>query len=314
MKNRILTQVVEPTSTGRCDVLACRLTGFSRSAVRGLFDHGCVCVNGETCTELATMLRAGDTLSIQYDPNRGYRAKKAAWDDRAFSIEYEDSQLLVVNKAAGVLTVPTAKGEVHTLAGRLSAYLSRSGRKKEAIIVHRLDREVSGLLVIAKSESVAQTLIAQFMERKPQRFYAAIVAGVMAEEAGTYQTHLGTRKNLDRYSTTPSSETELAVTHFTIQERLGDTTLIEVRLETGRRHQIRVHLAEAGHPLLGDSRYGIPSSQHPHWSSRRIALHARSLSIAHPQTGKELSFNTPLPIEMQKFLSAARRRRDKPQP
>jgi len=260
------------------------------------------------------MLQAGDTLSIQYDPNRGYRAKKVAWDDRAFSIEYEDSQLLVVNKAAGVLTVPTAKGEVHTLAGRLSAYLSRSGRKKEVIIVHRLDREVSGLLVIAKSESVAQTLIAQFMDRKPQRHYAAIVAGVMVEDAGTYQTHLGTRKNLDRYSTTPSSETEMAVTHFTVQERLNDTTLIEVRLETGRRHQIRVHLAEAGHPLLGDPRYAAPSSQHPHWTARRIALHAQSLCIAHPQTGKELSFNTPLPIEMQKFLSAARRRRDKPQP
>ncbi len=169
-------------------------------------------------------------------------------------------------------------------------------------LVHRLDREVSGLLVIAKSEMVARALIEQFQQHKPERRYAALVAGPVRAAQGTLKTYLATKKNLDRYSAPESAETELAITHFVVKRAWPDVTFLDVRLETGRRHQIRVHLAEAGHPVLGDPRYGRGAADHPHWPHRRLALHAQSLTFEHPTRFELLRFEAPLPAEMTRFL------------
>jgi 23S rRNA pseudouridine1911/1915/1917 synthase len=260
-------------------------------------------VNGIPCIDLGHPVADGDVVRIDYDPGQGYKPKKQEWDDRNFSILYEDDDLLVVDKAAGVLTVATDRGEPNTLETRVGVYLSHAGRKRNAFIVHRLDREVSGLLVIAKSYRVAEALIEQFKQHKPERVYVAIVAGKFRDDSGTIRSHLATGKNLDRFSAPESDETELAVTHYKVLQHLRDTTLLEVRLETGRRNQIRVHLSESRHPVLGDPRYGKKFARHPHWSSKRLALHAHTLEFEHPVTNERLTCESKLPIDMERFIA-----------
>lgn len=302
MPLQTLTAKVQPEQAGRCDLVVKTLTELSRSRIRGLFDCGCVRVNGRDCGDQGWRVGAGDLVTVCFDPHQGYKPKKPSWDDRTFDIVFEDDHLLIVNKAAGVLTVPTDHGEKNTLLQRVSHYISHSKRDRTACVVHRLDREVSGLLVMAKTESVAERLIEQFKRRKPERVYAAIVAGRVEKDADTIRTHLATRKNLDRFSAPPAANTELAITHYEVVRRMSDSTLLDIRLETGRRNQIRVHLAELGHPVLGDPRYGGEMSSHPRWVRRRMALHARTLGLEHPLSGKPLSFESPLPAAISKFL------------
>lgn len=271
-----------------------------------MIDHGCVSINGVRCGTVATPVAAGDVVSVRFDPTQRYREKKKRWDDRTFGIVFEDDDLIVVDKSAGSLTVPTDRNERNTLEDRVSVYLSHSRRKRQAWVVHRLDREVSGLLVFGKQEAIAERLIEQFKQRKPQRIYTAIVAGVIARDEGTFRSHLATGKNLDRYAAPPSSKTELAVTHYRVLRRMADTTLVEVKLETGKRNQIRVHFADAGHPVLGDPRYGTRKAKHPRWIRRRMALHATSLGFEHPVSGEAMAFESPLPAAFRKFLAGSR--------
>ena len=177
--------------------------------------------------------------------------------------------------------------------------------------MHRLDRGVSGLLVFGKSQIMADRLRDQFASRKPERLYNAIVAGKMKQTQGEFRSYLTTAKSLTRYSTNDPSAGELAVTHYQVLEYLADTTLVEVQLETGRRNQIRVHFSEAGHPVLGDPRYSPEEAQHAHWPHERIALHARTLGIANPETGVAMKFDLPLPPEMARFIEHGRPRFNK---
>jgi 23S rRNA pseudouridine1911/1915/1917 synthase len=306
MPIQTLSTKIEPPQVGRCDLVVQSLTSLSRSRVRGLFDHDCVSINGRVCKSTGEPVSQGDLVTVRFDPQQGYKEKKKAWDDRTFSLVFEDDHLVVVDKAAGVLTVPTDHGEKNTLVERVSHYISYSRPKRLACIVHRLDREVSGLLVMAKNETIAERLIEQFKDRKPERIYAAIVAGVVAKDSDTIQTHLATRKNLDRFSVPEAANTELAITHYVVVRRMMDTTLLNVRLETGRRNQIRVHLSELGHSVLGDPRYGGDVSDHPRWIRRRMALHAQTLGFEHPITGEPLKFESELPIAMVKFIRGSR--------
>lgn len=300
-----LVRAVESSDEGRCDLVVRALTGLSRSRIRGLFDHACVRVNAQVCKEMGASVRVGDRVEVTFDPEHGYKPKRPVWEDHAFTVQFEDAQLLVVEKAAGVLTVPSERGESNTLVERLSRYLGHGRGGRRVHLVHRLDRDVSGLLVVAKNEVVAHALIAQFQEHKPQRCYAAIVFGCLRTAAGTIRTHLATGKNLDRYSALESAETEFAVTHYEVQKQWAEVTYLQVHLETGRRHQIRVHLAELGHPVLGDTRYGRHTAAHPNWPHRRLALHAQSLAFEHPLRHELLRFETPLPAEMSRFLRQA---------
>lgn len=297
-----LSQQVDATSIGRVDLVVRQMVNVSRSQVKGLIDHECVRVNGHLCRSPATTVDEGDWVTIDYDPSRRYHEKRKQWDDRAFDVVYEDDHLIVVDKVAGTLTIPTDNNERNTLIERVTVYLSHSRKRREASLVHRLDREVSGLLVFGKQPQVAEALIEQFRERKPERVYTAIVAGLLAQDSGTFTSHIATAKNLDRYVTKPSKETEMAITHFRVLKRLADTTLVEVQLETGKRNQIRVHFANAGHPVLGDPRYKKKEAKHPRWEHKRIALHAQRLGFIHPATGEPVQFESAIPSAMQKFL------------
>jgi 23S rRNA pseudouridine1911/1915/1917 synthase len=311
---------------GRIDRVVQELTGRSRADVRGLFDHDCVRLNGEVCIESGMRVKVGDVVVVRHDPRTRYREKPRERENAAFRLVFEDEQLLVVDKAAAVLTVPTDHGEANTLLDAVGRYLNRRGHRGQAAVVHRLDRGTSGLLVFGKNPRIGRELQAQFRVRKAEREYAALVAGSLERNEGTFASRLGTTKSLRRYSVRPDQnrqgkgrqgrgrqgrgrqgeEGESAVTHFRVERKLREATYVRVRLETGRRNQIRVHFAEAGHPVLGDERYHAGLARHPAWTANRLALHAAVLGFEHPRSHERLRFESPLPPEFERFIAQMR--------
>ena len=227
---------------------------------------------------------------------------------RAFTVVHDDAAIVVVDKAAGVLTVPTARRERNTLVDLVGKHVRR-----ELLVVHRLDRDTSGLLVFAKDRRALGALVDGWSEH--ERVYAAIVDGIVVKDAGTIESRLVTTKNLDRRSARPSDRArgrgdvgERAVTRYAVVERVWRATLVDVALETGRRNQIRVHMKELGHPILGDDRYARDVAVHPLWRGG-LALHAKKLVVTHPVTRERLAFDTGLPEAFARFLEQARRKR-----
>jgi 23S rRNA pseudouridine1911/1915/1917 synthase len=203
---------------------------------------------------------------------------------------FEDDEVIVVEKPCGLLTVATATERTRTLYAVLFDYVKRKRPPEKVFIVHRLDRDASGLLVFAKTESGKHHLQQQFKSHSAARKYVAVVEGRLRRDRETIQSFLAENAAHRAYSVSDSRKGKLAVTHLRVLKRSSQTTLIEVRLESGRKHQIRVHLAEHGHPVLGDKTYG--SRMNP---IRRLALHACSLSLKHPRTGQPLQFESSCP-------------------
>ena len=302
----IVEKKIEVTAefAGRVDKVVLTLTELSRSQVRGLISHGCISVNDEECGDGGAIVNAGDIVVARYDMHQRYHVKPRAWEDESFKIVFEDKHLIVVDKAAGVLTVPAHPGDPNTLVHAITAYFEHRGLRERAQLVHRLDRDVSGVLVFGKTRPIAEELQRQFEARKPEREYSAIVKGVVEKE-GKFESYLTTSKSLQQHSTDRPDLNEgaqLAITHYALKRVARGCSWVRVWLETGRRNQIRVHFAEAGHPVLGDPRYGVERSSHPQWRAKRIALHAAVLGFKHPVTGKSLRFDSPLPGAMRKFV------------
>ena len=293
----------------RIDRVVQSLCGKPRREVFGLFDHRCVLVNGAICSHPGQLAAAGDRIELDFDPHRRYQPLPRPARHPGFDVVFEDRHLIVVNKPPALLTVPTPRGETTTLLDKVRQHVRHSpaGRAPQTYPCHRLDRGVSGLLVFAKSAQIAQQIRDQFALHKPERRYAAIVAGVMEQSQGTFESLLATDKSLNRFSTTDEEIGQLAITHFAVTQRLADATLVKVWLETGRRNQIRVHFAEAGHPVLGDGRYRPEEAQHRRWPYQRLALHAETLGFTHPVTRQALRLQSPLPPEFDRFLAAERK-------
>jgi 23S rRNA pseudouridine1911/1915/1917 synthase len=207
---------------------------------------------------------------------------------------FEDDDLIVVDKPAGLLTVGTDKERRKTVYALLYQYLKNKKVPERIFIVHRLDREASGLLVFAKTESAKHNLQDQFKKHSAGRRYIAVVEGCVRRDADTIQSFLAENSIHRGYSTKDQGKGKLAVTHIRVLKRSSQATLLEVSLESGRKHQIRVHLSERGHPILGDKTYG--SRFNP---LRRLALHGVSLSFKHPRTGRKLEFQSPCPPSFQ---------------
>ena len=302
-----LSKKIESSEGIRADVVVQQLTGNSRAIVRGMFDHRCVTVNGSTCLDAGTSVAAGDVIAVDYDKERKYKEIPKARQSKVFELVFEDDWLMVVDKKAGYLTVPTEHRETNTLVGALSVYLTRGGsRRKLVSIVHRLDRDTSGLLVFAKDEDTAEMIRVQFAARKPMREYIAIVAGHLREKTGTFQSNLYTDQFLNQKSTNDADKGKLAITHYKVVDELEDATVVSVTLETGRRNQIRVHFAEKGHPVIGDVRYKTELAAHPKWRLKRLALHAAVLGFDHPVTKKKLVFRSTQPLEFSQFIKSTK--------
>ena len=264
-------------------------------------------VNGAICSHPGRLAAVGDQVVVQFDPAQRYHPLPRPARNPGFEILWEDRYLLVVNKPAALLTVPTERAETNTLLDKVTQYVRHSlqGKSQQAYTCHRLDRGVSGLLVLAKSAEVSQQIRDQFALSKPEREYAALVAGQLDQRQGTFESLLATDKNLTRFSTDDETIGQLAITHYRTVKIIHQATLVQVWLETGRRNQIRVHFAEAGHPILGDPRYRPELAAHRRWPYKRMALHARLLGFEHPITGQRLRLESPLPVEMLEFLRSS---------
>ena len=205
-------------------------------------------------------------------------------------IVFEDSSVIVVDKPVGVLTMATETEKSKTVYAALREYLNFKKPRETLFIVHRLDREASGLLVFAKTPESKERLQAQFKNHTAGRRYVAVVEGRVKSDEFTIRSYLAENAAHRVYSTPNKKIGKLAVTHVHVLKRNAKTTVLQVRLETGRKHQIRVHLAESGHVIIGDKNYGAGSNP-----IRRLALHGAHLDFKHPTTGKFMTFDTPYP-------------------
>ncbi len=267
-----------------------------------IIQEGGVKVNGRVRTKAHYVVEQGDKVEVEWLPQPiSAKSQGKSKANETFKTVYDDDDIIVVMKPAQMLTVPTMHRERRTLISQVNLHLQKTGTGEEAFCVHRLDRGVSGLLVFAKSIAMAELIRNQFAERKPDRLYVAIVAGTLKKNEGTIRSYLATDSDLNRYSTSKSEESELAITHYAVRDVWQDATLLEVKLETGRRNQIRVHLAENGNPVLGDPRYRPHLAEHWAWPYKRLALHAESLGFRHPRSGEELLFQSSWPQEFKTF-------------
>lgn len=304
---------------------------LSRNRIKHLIEQGRVRLNGETVAEPKRKLRAGDRVELALpEPEDPEPAPEAI----PLSVLYEDADVIVIDKPAGLVVHPGPGNPSGTLVNALLAHcgdtLSGIGGVKRPGIVHRLDKETSGVMVVAKNDRAHQALSAQFADHGRttgmRRTYLALVWGAPDRMTGTIETFLG-RSSRDRMKQAVVGETQPdarhAVTHFKVLERYGDPTgaspvasLVECRLETGRTHQIRVHMAHIGHPLIGDQDYGkgfstkantLPSPLREAVSGfTRQALHAASLAFEHPASGELMTFQSPLPADMTELASGFR--------
>jgi RluA family pseudouridine synthase len=242
-------------------------------------------------THLQRKVRAGEVVAA-----RVASAEESGLEpvEMPLDVVYEDEDLLAVNKAPFLLVHPVAPHHRATLAHGLTHYFLTRGLHARVRPVHRLDRDTSGLMLVAKSAFVQQILDLQIRDREMRREYLALVAGVVEAEEGTVDAPIGRHPRDPTLRAVAPAGGEPARTRFRVVERYGGATLVELELETGRTHQIRVHMAYLGHPLLGDVRYGGPAVE----GLGRQALHAGRLAFLHPTTGARVELEVPLPDDM----------------
>jgi 23S rRNA pseudouridine1911/1915/1917 synthase len=292
-----------------------RIMVISHRQAKGFIDCRCVTVNDEIAEKHGHRLKPGDTVKVAFDPEQTYDVMPPARKLQAgpYEVLWEDTHLLFVFKPAGLLTVPAEKAGEPSLAEAITESYRRRGFKRfNLFIVHRLDRFTSGVLVFAKTPEALHGLKKHFELHRLQRVYFAILVGELPENSGTLAGHLiehakslkmsvaTARKGPGGGKRMPAGAKE-AVTHYRVIERLPGHTVVEVKLETGRRNQIRVQFADRGFPLLGDQVYGVESLL-----LDRQALHAELLGFKHPVTEEQVTVTAPMPADMEAALKALR--------
>jgi 23S rRNA pseudouridine1911/1915/1917 synthase len=292
------TAVVDKRAEGmRLDRFLAEPLG-SRARAARLIDAGLARIDGRPAAK-STLLSAGQQVSVTASAPSAGAAKPEAVP---FRIAYEDEYLLIVDKPAGVVVHPGAGHMSGTLAQALSGRAAGGDQQWRAGIVHRLDRDTSGLLVVAKSDAVHRALQQQLARRALRREYLALVEGVPPARSGTIEAPIG-RSRRDRVLMSIDTDSPRdATTHFELLETLGDCALVRVVLDTGRTHQIRVHMAAIGHPICSDRQYG---GAHRYGLERQF-LHAARLAFTHPVSGAPIDVTSPLPADLDSALRAAR--------
>jgi 23S rRNA pseudouridine1911/1915/1917 synthase len=268
----------------------------SRSAAARLIDAGGVRVDG-ALRPRRHRLAGGERISLAPAPEPAAPAAAQA----PFVVRYEDDSLMVVDKPAGVVVHPSRGHAEGTLAQALGARAGGGTDRSRAGIVHRLDRDTSGLLVVAKAEPVHRALRRLLAAREIERHYLALVEGRPPARSGTIDAPIGRDRHTRTRISTDTDRPRPARTHFCLERALPRSTLIRVRLETGRTHQIRVHLQAIGHPVVGDPEYGHPGL----YGLQRQFLHACVLEFAHPVTGSQVHVESPLPADLATALERA---------
>jgi 23S rRNA pseudouridine1911/1915/1917 synthase len=296
-----VTTVPAGQAPRRLDVFVATQTArLSRASARRWIDGGLITVNGRR-TKPARLIRPGDVITCHV-PAR--EAPAVEPEPLALRVLHEDAELLVIDKPAGLVMHPGPGHWTGTLLNGLVHHVGPGeGRRARPGLVHRLDKGTSGVLVIAKTDAAHRELSRQFHAHSVHRVYLALVAGAV-RRGGLIDQGLGRDPRDRRRVSARSAAPRRAVTEYRVAERLGpDATLVEARPRTGRMHQIRVHLASIGHPVLGDASYGAAPADP---TLGRPMLHAAVLGFAHPATGEHVEFRAPLPADMERAVAARR--------
>lgn len=296
--------IAEPEYKGlRLDKFIAENSELSRSYAAKLCAYGFVNVNG-TVSAKKYKIEGGEEIDIKIpDPD----APNAGPEEVPLNIVYEDDDLLVINKQQGLCVHPAPGHEHGTLVNGLMYYMENNLSSINGVlrpgIVHRIDKDTSGLIVVAKNDKAHVKLAEQLKGRKALRKYVALVNGNIKEDSGTVNKPLA-RNPEDRKKIAVVQGGREAVTHFTVLERFGQYTLAECVLETGRTHQIRVHMASIGHSIVGDPVYGIKKEK---FNLNGQLLHAKTIGFTHPSTGEEMEFTSELPDYFERVLESLRK-------
>ena len=294
-------------------VLAQILSQYSRSRIQRWMTEGAILVNGLPA-RARDLVTGGESVTVEarLPEETGIKAEKLPLD-----IVHEDAAIIILNKPPGVVVHPGAGNPGKTLQNALLAHDSKLKRVPRAGLVHRIDKDTSGLLVVARTIDAQTALTAELAEHEIEREYLAVCTGAMTG-GGTVDKPID-RHRSHRLKFTVRSDGREAVTHYRIEKRFRQHTLARVRLETGRTHQIRVHMEHVGYPIVGDPLYGgrkrYPKGATPELREtlehfRRQALHAAKLTLTHPKTGKRVSFDAPLPEDLQGLIDMLQRDMD----
>ena len=279
-----VTQLTVTKPVRLMEFLIEQLKGKSRTTVKSLLAHRQVSVGTHTITQFDFPLEPKQIVTI----NWGVVAVQTRL--RGVRILFEDPYLIVIEKEAGMLSIATAKEKLLTTYSILSSHVKKEDPTNRIFVVHRLDRDTSGVMMFAKSEKIQEIMQKEWQDAVIRRTYIAVVEGIVEKDDDTIRSFLKENKMLFMYSTKVPGEGDEAITHYKVLKRNEEFSLLEVELETGRKNQIRVHMKELGHPVAGDKKYG--SKLNP---LRRTCLHANILAFKHPVTGEELIFETPPP-------------------
>jgi 23S rRNA pseudouridine1911/1915/1917 synthase len=297
--------VGEADAGERVDLALSAITGISRSQARRWIDDGLVRVNRQACRP-SQRVQLGDALDA--DPPEPLPSPLAP-EPIPLHILWEDAELIVLDKPAGLVVHPAPGHASGTLVNALlhhCADLAGVGGVLRPGIVHRLDQGTSGVLVVAKHDRAHRALAAQWKEHAIEREYLAFVKSAPRADAGTVDAPIGRHPTDRKKMSTHARVSRSAVTHWRVEERLRDAALLRVRLETGRTHQIRVHMASIGLALIGDPVYGGGRAHPASRGLRRQALHATVLGFTHPTSGARLRFESPLPADLVALLESLR--------
>lgn len=261
-----------------------QLKGKSRTTVKALLLHRQVSVEHHTITQFDYPVLTGQQVIVTY----GKIPEEIKY--KGLRILFEDPYIIVIEKEAGMLSIATAKEKLLTTYSILSGHVKRDNPNNRIFVVHRLDRDTSGIMMFAKSEEVQSVMQKAWQDAVIERTYVAVVEGVVEKDDGTIRSFLKENKALVMYSTKVPGEGDEAITHYKVLRRGDAITLVEVKLETGRKNQIRVHMKDIGHPVVGDKKYGAKLNL-----IGRTCLHARVLAFIHPVNGTEVRYETPVP-------------------
>jgi 23S rRNA pseudouridine1911/1915/1917 synthase len=300
MEEEILSIIAEESGERIDALLARTVEGLSRSAAQRLLEQGAVLLEGRP-VQKNTRCEAGDKITVTLP-----EAEEVPLLPQEIPLEvvYEDGDLIVVNKARGMVVHPAPGHPDGTLVNALLWHcgdsLSGIGGEKRPGIVHRIDKDTSGLLIAAKNDFAHQALSAQLKDRSLSRVYEAVVRGRLRGESGTIDRPIGRHPTDRKRMAVTEKNSRPAVTHWEVLGRYNAYTHVRCRLETGRTHQIRVHMASIGHPLLGDGTYGAPC---PEKGLEGQCLHARELKFIHPRSGEQIRLSTGLPVWFTEVLA-----------
>lgn len=278
-KKGIVFQVSE--NTGLMTFLMAQMPNKSRNKIKSLLGNKQVLVDGQVVSQFNHPLTSGQKVEISKE--RIQKEQKF----KEYTIVFEDDDLIVIEKQAGLLSIATEIEKRATAYSLLSNHVKKQDISNKIYIVHRLDRETSGLMLFAKSEVVKHHLQETWNDTIIERSYIAVVEGAVEKSEGVITSYLVEGKTFKVHSSQDSKRGKKAVTHYTTLKKNKDYSLLKVNLETGRKNQIRVHMQDIGHSIVGDKKYGATSSP-----LKRLGLHAQQLSFIHPTTGEKLNFET----------------------